>query len=161
MAATEIVQEHIKTIRCLSLNLPAPEGEIRKLPETLVMQVNGDVALSPWGEVIWSQEKKALYEKELYPSPTERIVFSPQFERDVRALPSDRLALVNERVDDLVSYLKDRQNLRSLDVKPLRGNPRPPATHECDAWSDRDARRIFMHYEADRLVLDVLDKGLH
>jgi hypothetical protein len=35
------------------------------------------------------------------------------------------------------------------------------STHECDAWSDGDARRIFAHFDGDILILDALDKGLH
>lgn len=68
---------------------------------------------------------------------------------------------MNEKIDDLVRYLTTKQHLKGLDVKQLRGNPLPPSTHECDAWSDQDARRIFMHYEGDTLVLDQLGKGLH
>lgn len=161
MAATEIVREHLHAIRRLSLGLPVAETELGKLPETLLMRVNGEVALSPWGEVIWGEERKALYEEKLLPSPDERLVFGPQFERSVQDLQSDRLALVNERIDDLVRYLVKGVNPKSLDFKPLKGNPRPPSTHECDAWSDRDARRIFAHYNGAALVLDALDRGLH
>lgn len=161
MAATETVQNHLVTIRRLSLNLPVSCDEISELPETLIMRVNSDVALSPWGEVIWSQEKKGIYEKQLYPSPFDGLSFSSQFERDAKSLTPDRLALVNERIDDLVHLLITRQNPKSLDFKQSRGDPRPPSTHECDAWSDRDAQRIFAHFDGDKLVLDALDKGLH
>lgn len=161
MAATEIVRQHLHAIRRLSLGLPVAETEIGKLPETLLMRVNGEVALSPWGEVIWGEERKTLYGEKLLPSPDERLVFGPQFERSVQGLQSDRLALVNERIDDLVRYLVKGVNPKSLDFKPLKGNPRPPSTHECDAWSDRDARRIFLHYDGPELVLDALDRGLH
>jgi len=161
LVATETVREHLHTIRRLSLGLPVAETELDKLPETLLMRVNGDVALSAWGEVIWGQERKTVYGEKLLPSPDERLVFGPQFERSVRGLPPDRLALVNERIDDLARYLVAGHNRKALDVKPLRGNPRPPSTHECNAWSDRDARRIFVHYEGAKLVLDALDRGLH
>jgi len=161
LVATETVREHLHTIRRLSLGLPVAETELGKLPETLLMRVNGDVALSPWGEVIWGQERKTVYGEKLRPSPDERLVFGPQFERSVRDLPPDRLALVNERIDDLARYLVAGHNRKALDVKPLQGNPRPPSTHECNAWSDRDARRIFVHYEGAKLVLDALDRGLH
>lgn len=161
MAAAETVRMHLAAIRRLSLNLPVSSDEISALPETLIMRVNSDVALSPWGEVIWSQEKKEVYQERLHPSPSERIVFSPKFERDVSNLPPDRLALVNERIDDLVRYRETGANPKSLDFKQLRSDLRSPSTHECDAWSDRDARRIFAHFDGNKLVLDALDKGLH
>ncbi|MGQ9926489.1 MAG: hypothetical protein ACUVS4_06415 [Chloroflexaceae bacterium] len=111
--------------------------------------------------MIWGEERKTVYGEKLLPSPDKRLVFGSQFERSVRHLPPDRLALVNERIDDLVRYLVTGHNPKSLDLKPLQGDPCPPSTHECDAWSDRDARRIFLHYDGPELVLDALDQGLH
>ncbi len=78
-------------------------------------------------------------------------------------MPPDRIALVNERIDGLARHLESPAgaNLRRLDLKPLKGNPRPPSTHEIDAWAGRDAHRIFGHWMADRFMLDALDAALH
>lgn len=70
--------------------------------------------------------------------------------------------LINQRIDQLEKHLNDPSyNPRSLDFKSLKGKSMKPSTHEADAWSDQDAKRIFGHFERDVFVLDKLDKGLH
>lgn len=159
LATSQQVRENLLPIRRLNLHLPV--SQMTGLPDLLIIQIHHQYTLSPWGEAIWQQERHILYAEQLWPSPYEKLIFGPNFEKSVRSLPPDRLRQVNERIDDLVKYLTNRQNLNRLDVKQLRGNPLPPSTHECDAWSDQDARRIFMHFEEDTLVLDQLGKGLH
>jgi putative CRISPR-associated protein (TIGR02619 family) len=161
MAATDEVRAHLPVFRRLSHQLPVATDELRPIPETLLMRVNGECALSPWGELVWQQARRDIYAERLYPPPSDRIRFGPRFEESVRGLPPERRRLVNERLDDLAACLERGENRNRLDFKPLRGNPRPPSTHECDAWADQDARRIFGHFEGDVFVLDALDKGLH
>ncbi|MCX7679441.1 MAG: putative CRISPR-associated protein [Spirochaetes bacterium] len=161
MDATETVRRHFATLRRLSLKLDVNEDDIEEIPETLVLRLENEVRLSPFGRLIWQQEKENLYAEQLHPSPTNKITFSQRFIRDVENLPPDRKKSVNERIDDLVNCVHSRENPARLDFKKLHGNPKYQSTYECDAWSDRDARRIFMHYEGDILVLDSLDKGLH
>jgi hypothetical protein len=51
---------------------------------------------------------------------------------------------------------------KSFCFKGFKGNPSPPSTHECVAWADQDAKRIFMHIEdGDKiLVMDRLGEHL-
>lgn len=72
------------------------------------------------------------------------------------------------RFGDFARFLEEKQigkakrcNLSSLNFKELKGNPKPPSTHECDAWADQDAKRLFGHFEKDSFVLDQLAKALH
>ena len=77
-------------------------------------------------------------------------------------LAADRLELINNRIDQLNKHLADNHyNPPSLDFKQLKGKSMAPSTHEIDAWSDQDAKRIFGHFEGRIFVLDKLDKGLH
>lgn len=54
-----------------------------------------------------------------------------------------------------------------MTLAPLIGHRQTPtsgckhSTHECDTWSDGDARRIFAHFDGDILIINALDKGLH
>ncbi|MBI4749718.1 MAG: putative CRISPR-associated protein [Acidobacteria bacterium] len=155
---------HLNVFRRLSQGLKVTDSE--HIPETLLMQLDGDLTLSAWGDLVWKRSKKDIYEKTLHPSPSEKIVFSPQFEKSIENLPTDRLLLINERIDQLARYLEidrpqGRPSLRGLDFKDVQRNPKPPSTHELDAWSDKDARRIFGHFEGPVFHLDKLDKGLH
>lgn len=159
MVATEEIGRNLRTFRRLANKLPV--SNVSGIPETLLMSINGEHALSAWGELVWQQSKRDLYAEHLYPPPSDRIVFGPAFKQSVRRLSPDRLRILNERIDDLAVYLEQDINRNRLDFKPLHGNPRSPSTHECDAWADRDAKRIFGHYEGSVFVLDELAQGLH
>lgn len=168
MAAGEIVGEHLEVFRLLALGLALPMGKWEGVPETLRMEIDGQACLSPWGDLVWAQTKKMIYADKVYPPPLECLKFGQDFEKSVAGLEGHRNIMVNERIDDLVRYLEEKRagkakpyNPRSLDFKKLEGNPCPPSTHECDAWHDQDAKRLFGHFEDDCFVLNWLAKALH
>lgn len=160
--ARRVVEEHLTLFRRL-----APKGatctvnELTGIPEVFYFRLGDEAELSPWGRVIWERSRKAIYESKLYDPPTDQIKFAAGFTRDAENLTSDRLVTLNERIDDLARYLQTQQCIRRLDFKALQGNPCPPSTHECDAWADRGAWRIFMHREQSTWILDRLGEGLH
>ena len=160
MDALPIIKEHLSAFRALALGLPI--ADTGTIPETLLFKLDGESILSPWGELLWSTSRQALYGKKLLPPPLEMIRYAKVFMKRVNDLPCDRLALINQRIDQLSKYFKNpSNNPRSLDFKQLKGNSMKPSTHEMDAWADSDAKRIFGHFEGALFVLDTLDKGLH
>lgn len=159
MDREDAIRRNLTKFRRLSRSLPVTD--VSGIPETLLMQVDGECTLSAWGELVWNQTRRDIYSKKIYPPPSDLIRCGPQFERSIPNLAPDRRIILNERLDDLSVYLEKKENLSRLDFKQLRGNPRPPSTHECDAWADQDARRIFGHFEGPVFVLDELGKALH
>lgn len=159
MDAEDTVRNHLTTFRRLAYDLPVEA--VSGIPETMLLRIDQQVTFSPWGQLVWERTKKQLYADAIYPAPSPKLAFGPRFGNSVAGLPPDRRVIVNERIDDLARFLEAGINLRSLDFKPLRGNPKPPATHECDAWADGDARRMFGHFEGEVFVLDLLDRALH
>jgi len=161
MAAEDTVCQDLTIFRRLSTNLSVSDAS--NIPETLLLKMNEGITLSPWGDLVWQQTKRKIYRQELHPSPSEKLRFSEGFERSVKGISRDRLILVNERIDQMARYLETNKqyNPRSLDFKQLKGNPRPPFTHEADAWADQDAKRIYGHYEEGVFVIDSLDRALH
>lgn len=160
MAAEATVRQNLIAFRRLALDLPTTTAN--NIPETLLLNIDGTLSLSPWGDLVWKQTQKQLYAEALHPSPSPKIVFSSSFEKSVKGLSGDRLILINERLDQLAKCLETngQYNPPSLDFKALQGNPCPPSTYELDAWSDQGAKRIFGHYEGDRLILDKLGSHL-
>lgn len=159
MADDALLREHVVALRRLSRNLPVAESV--DMPETFIMRIDDEVALSPWGQVVWQEKARALYGEQLWPSPSPRIRYADSFEPSLSGLAAERLWQVNQRIDDLAECLEARIARKRLDLKPLKGKTMLPSTHEIDAWADGDARRIFGHYESDVFVLDRLDKALH
>jgi putative CRISPR-associated protein (TIGR02619 family) len=161
MAVERSLRDHLSAFRRLSLGLPV-DG-VAGIPEILLMQLDGQCTLSPWGDLVWSQSKKALYSEALHPAPSHQLRYSQSFVRSTEGLPADRITLLNERIDQLSRHLEgDRSyNPASLDFKPLRNSPLPLSSHEADAWADQDAKRLFGHFEQEVFVIDALAKGLH
>lgn len=160
MRAEGMVRDALTPFRRLALGLPVTE--VSGISELFLMRIDDLISLSEWGELVWGRTHRTIYEERLWPSPSQKVVFGPGFERSLRGLSPDRMHHINERLDALAAHLEltEKPNPASLDFKPLRSNPRPPSTHEMDAWADGDARRIFGHFEEGTFVLDKLDAKL-
>jgi putative CRISPR-associated protein (TIGR02619 family) len=163
LAAKETVQDNLRIFRRLAAELPV--SDTQTIPETLLFKLDNETGLSPWGSLVWEQTRPEIYEEKVFEPPSDRIAFSRRFQQDVQKLPSDRTILVNQRLDQLARCLESgsdsRFNPPSLDFKPVQGKAVLPSTHEMDAWSDKDAKRIFGHFENDVFVLDQLGKKLY
>lgn len=160
--AEGVIGEHDKAFRLLGLGEALPARDCKEIPDTLLFQDEQEAILSEWGTLVWQRSKKQFYNKHLL-APLPGLRYAWNFSKKVEKLnlPADRLATLNERLDELSLVVRNkRENLKGLDLKMLKGNPHPPSTHECDIWSD-DERRLFGHYEEDDFVLDDIERGLH
>lgn len=160
---TDTVRSHLRVIRRLANGLSVPSADLSGVPETFLLRIDDAVSLSPWGTVVWEQARKELYGEQVWPAPSDRFKFGRDFLNGTQGQPRDRLLNVNDKLDKLAAYLEGTQSrsLKSLNLKALNGNPKPPSTHEFDAWADRDAKRVYCHYDGNTLVLDRLDSALH
>ncbi|NJO18168.1 MAG: putative CRISPR-associated protein [Thioploca sp.] len=160
MAPDVVITNHVEIFRQLALGLKVTN--CTGIPETLLMEIEGNWSLSLWGQLVWEQSKKSLYAQQLFSPLTQKINFSEGFKREVENLGNiERLVMINERIDELTRHFENvNYNPQSLNFKPLKGNPEPPSTHEFYAWSDQNAKRIFGHFEKAVFVLDKLGKHL-
>lgn len=161
IVVTEIIKENIAFFRNISIGVSYPVP--KNIPETLLLTIDEETALSPWGDIIWEESKLQIYKEELLLSPMpEKIKYGEKFEKEVQKLPKDRKKIINCRIDQLNKYFfNTKDNPASLDFKQLKGTPKLPSTHEIDAWSDKDAQRIYGHFDKKCFVLDALARGLH
>ena len=140
------IERNLRIWRRLSLGLKVNVDECQEIPDIFLLMVDNDVTLSPWGELVWGNVKREIYEKRLWDPPSDRIkIRSQRFEREVNDLPKDRRYEINKRMDELALHLEkeDHPNPKSLNCHKLSGDPVQGCTHEIYAWSDGDARRIF------------------
>jgi len=145
------------------LKVTLPTTETAPISDTLLLRIDDQAAISVWGEAMWEREHRSLYEEKIWQSPCEEVKFGPRFLDSTSPIAPDRKRHINERIDDLCHYMRSNrtQTLKSLDVKQIKGGKHGDSTHECDAWADQDAKRIFFHYEGNIAVLDKLDRALH
>jgi putative CRISPR-associated protein (TIGR02619 family) len=160
----KIVEKKLREFRRMGSKLKVTLDQVSDIPSYLLFkdQDINDCTLSAWGEVFWTKAKDGLYKEQIYDPPSKLIRYSETFSDDCKKLQPDRRKILNERLDDLAVYLESNReiNPNRLDVKPIKGNEKAPSTHEFDAWSDQDAKRVFFHYEGKVAVLDALEKGL-
>ncbi len=161
--AVDIVREHQQVFRRLHAGLPVDASAVGALSPTLYMAVDGEAALSLWGDAVWAQARDELLGERLWPPVSPKLRYGERFERTVEdgcAGEADRLRQVNEQLLKLARLLEDdAYHAAALGFQKLQ-RERPPSTHECYAWSDRDAKRMFGHFEEGVFVLDKLDRHL-
>lgn len=155
------IKQNINLFRKLSLGISENIAEYANIGDNILfIRINNEIALSAWGELVWRNVKDKIYSEELLQEPISKIRFSESFKKQVNDLPKDRIRQINLQIDKLCRFITRRENPDSLNFKPLRGNPQGNSTHEFYAWSDRDAKRIFCHYEGEEIVIDNLGEHL-
>jgi putative CRISPR-associated protein (TIGR02619 family) len=163
-SAKKLMRENITLFRKISRSAVSA-SECAPIPETLLYRLGDECELSPWGRMLWDQFRAAAFEERLWPSPSPLIVYTDKFEKKAAALSEGKYRrYLNERLDDLARHLEgnlsQRANLNRLDLKPFRGNPCPPATHEIDAWAEGGAWRICGRFNGQTFILeDLLPHG--
>jgi putative CRISPR-associated protein (TIGR02619 family) len=162
-AAIDVIDKHLPLFRRLGRpGETCRHADVRGIPETFFYQCGQEYELSPWGKVTWIQAKDALYSEKLLDSPVDAIRFTDRFKEAAGGRSRDEWAHINERIDDFAAYLADeRKNPDRLNVRPLRGNPKPPSTHEFNAWAKSPGWRFFFHDQNGVKILDNLAEGLH
>jgi putative CRISPR-associated protein (TIGR02619 family) len=158
-----ILRQYLAVFRWIAAGLPVQEMEVANVPESLINVLDGQATFSPWGELVWQEAYRAVYGAGLLEPITPKLVFGPRFQQTLEGLVPDRLRHVNERLDQLARRLEEGEsyNPNSLNFKQLQGGDYKGSTHECNAWADQDAKRLFGHYEGEYYLIDRLDKGLH
>lgn len=158
----QIVRDNLTVLRQLALGLPVSRDAVDALPETLVLRLDTERALSPWGELLWQQHKTAVYREGLHAAPSAKIQFTDNFQRSIAGLSPDRYEKLNTQIDKLALYLHSQRatNLASLDVKTLRIPRHGGCTHEFDAWHDQNAKRVFGWLKGDTFTCEILENGV-
>lgn len=158
--AYSTIRKNLEVVRRLAWGGDVEAANARELPEAMVMEMDGKVLLSPWGEILFARFKEKVYGEKVFPAPHPRLRFGPGFEKSVSDLASDRVFLINEHIDDFCRWLERGLSLKRSPVKKIQGKKPASSTHELYAWSDKDARRIFLHEEEGTWVFDELEGHL-
>ena len=161
----EIVSENLKTIRRIKLELPVSTQDVERIPKTLVLDCDDLYMMSAWGEIVWDNVKKTLYSKTVYRPPTDKVRYGENFEKSIARLSPDRIFNINDSFDKLAYYLEKnrKQDIKSLNFHDIGKDHIcfPPSDYEFYAWSDKDAKRIYCHFnDQNQLILDTLGKHL-
>jgi len=145
--------------------LPVGPEAARALPDVFLYALDDVFTLSEWGSIAWKKARNVLYREQLWPSWHPHLALGADLQSTAQRLSPDRLAQLNERIDDLGRHLASggAYHPARLDLKPLHGGHSlvPGATHEADAWADRGAKRLFLRREEEGWVVLDLAEGMH
>lgn len=155
------LEPHLQRLRRLKASEKLALTELAGVPDSLLFVLGDEATLSEWGAILLEEASRKLYRERLQPPAVPELVFADTFPRAVAKLAPDDLAKLNRQLDRLARWVvtNGRVNPASLDVKKLRGDPQPPATHEVDAWTG-SAKRLFGHFEDGKFVIDHLGDHL-
>lgn len=159
----ESIQSNLDVFRLLGIRgSTLPKDCVKSMPEAFLYEMNNEIELSNWGQLVWERYKKKLYSEKVL-IPLGFVAFTPSGRRDLENLDKSLFLTFNERMDDLFQYYRSGKKncIKRLDYKALKSNPCPPSTHECDLSSNRGAFRIFGHEKDDKFVIDHIGPGLH
>ena len=163
LQAEGYITNQVELWRRLEMILPVDPEKMKLLPDSFYYRCDDSYMLSEYGEMVWLNLKPAIYSEKLYPPPSPKARFGPKFADSVKNLESDRLLILNRRIDELVRYLESNKKdmLKALSFKAITKKAKSASTHEFYAWSDQNARRVYCHYDVDgTLILDELDEHL-
>ena len=163
MVAEDYIRDNPLIWRRLALGQSVDADQLTDIPSTFLFELDGQIILSEYGNLLWQNVKTELYKEGILPCPSSKAQYSPKFEKSTLGLSPDRYYQLNRQIDVLCRYLEsERQDmLKSLSFKKISDNAVAGSTHEFYAWSDDGAKRVFCHYsEANVLILDELDNHL-
>lgn len=160
LAEADEVRPYKKLFRQLEHGYSVDEAAAIGVLDSLLLAVDGQVATSVFGDVVWSRVRKTLLGEKLLAPLSSKLVVD-NIRRAFKGLPENRRVQVNEALDALSAYLDlGRELPRSNTFKKLQGNPRPPATHELYLWSDGSAGRLYGHYDGANFIADSIGHHL-
>ncbi|MGE3965958.1 MAG: putative CRISPR-associated protein [Planctomycetota bacterium] len=149
LAELEELREHAMIFRRLAVGYAVKADAAKAVPDSLLMEVDGEVTTSVLGDVAWGRHRTTLFaEKLLSPLSTE-VHVADAVKKVFAGLEATQRVQVNEAFDEFSAYVDHGRALpKSRTFKKLQGDPVPGSTHELYAWSHGATGRLFGHYDA-------------
>ncbi len=162
LAEVDELREHAALFRRLAVGYTVEADDAKNAPDSLLMEVDGEVTTSVLGDVAWARHRATLLAENLQPSLSSKVRVSDDVQRAFAKLEAGQRVQVNEALDEFSSHIDNGRTLpKSRTFKKLQGNPVPGSSHELYAWSDGATGRFFGHYDADGVfVFDRLTNHL-
>lgn len=154
-----VIEQSIVVARRLALGLRVRPQEMGGLPEIFYTVLGDECLSSDIGDFFIKETLPKLYRKKLFPPASQRIIYGEKFEKSLEQLKHspERLAQLQQRIDDLARCLEKDESLDRLGFKSLKSEK---YTHEFYAWSDGSAMRVYANKCEQGYVLEKLGEHL-
>lgn len=156
------LREHGTLFRRLAVGYTVRTDDAKGAPDSLLMEVDGEVTTSVLGDLAWARHRSALFTEKLLPPLSNKVRVADAVKKVFSGLEAAQKVQVNEALDEFCAFVDHGRALpKSRTFKSLKGNPVPGSTHELYAWSDGAGGRLFGHYDASGVfVFDRLEGHL-
>jgi hypothetical protein len=143
------LREHAALFRRLAAGYTVRADDAKGAPDSLLMEVDGEVTTSVLGDVAWARHRAALFAEKLLSPLSTKVRVADAVQKVFAGLEAAQKVQVNEALDEFCAYVDHGRTLpKSRTFKKLQGDPVPGSTHELYAWSDGATGRLFGHYDA-------------
>jgi len=153
-------EENLDILRKLEKGLEIDKQMLEKLPKSIVLKIENEYILSPWGEIVWQKYKNELFSKVLITPIVENIKYSKEFVKDFEKLnPSEKYQL-NKTIEKLENYVINKENLKSLKYHSLSGQISQKYSHEFYPFDGNDSRRVYCNEKDNYIILEKIGDHL-
>lgn len=150
LAEIEELREHAMIFRRLAVGYAVKVDAAKGAPDSLLMEVDGEVTTSVLGDVAWARHRATLFAEKLQSPLSNKVRVADAVQKVFAGLEAAQKVQVNEAFDEFCAYVDHGRTLpKSRTFKKLQGDPVPGSTHELYAWSDGSTGRLFGHHDAD------------
>ncbi len=163
IADERAIRESLSILRKLSVQYPVKgEGDLPGYDSQLLFEMDGELATTPWGEILWMKHRKKLLSEKVEKPLSLHLVISgavaKQF-NDVKDM--EQRYRVNCALDHLSAYLDYGVECpRAYQFKEIKGTPMGRSTHEMYLWSDGATGRLYGHFESHNFIADTIGDHL-
>lgn len=152
------VREHLDIFRRLAVGYTVSANDAKGVPDSLLMEVDGNVTTSVLGDVVWARHHATLFAERLLLPLSSKVRVADAVKKVFSGLEVAQKVQVNEAIDEFCAYVDHGRPLpKSRTFKKLQGDPVPGSTHELYVWSDGATGRLCGHFDASGVfVFDLL-----
>lgn len=157
LAEADVLLKHATVFRRLNVGYPVRASDAENVPESLLMELDDEVTISIYGDLVWTRHHAELFTRSLCHPLSQKVHIAGKVQKAFAGLSDTEKIQINEAMDAFSAHMDNvRPLLKSRTFKKLSGTPVPGSTHELYAWSDGAAGRLMGHYEGDIFVFDQL-----
>jgi hypothetical protein len=136
--------------------------EVEHIPKSIIISMDSDVALSPWGELVWQKYKSEFYKNKLVEPLSDKLRYAKEFRKQFNGFNPSEKRQLNKTLDMLEKYIlsPSEYNLSSLRYHPLHGKEAEKHSHELYPFDGNDSRRAFCNEKDGVITIETIDKHL-
>jgi putative CRISPR-associated protein (TIGR02619 family) len=131
-----------------------------ELSSSIVVKIDDEYTLSPWGEIVWQKYKIDYFKKNLLHPIVDTIKYSKELEKDFEKLSNDKKYQFNKSIEKLEDFVLNGDNLKSLRYHTLTGNIVQKYNAEFYPFDGSDSRRAYCNENNSIITIETIDKHL-